>query len=96
MKGNMRKKKTILKRSILTLIAVVCVVLLVVARQAGDVGIVQTSNGYHVMYFVSTNENPYWYDQAETSLKSSAYNEWYSAITDGVEAEQLSGMKYVG
>lgn len=66
------------------------------ARQAGDVGIVQTSNGYHVMYFVSTNENPYWYDQAETSLKSSAYNEWYSAITDGVEAEQLSGMKYVG
>ena len=37
MKGNMRKKKTILKRSILTLIAVVCVVLLVVARQAGDV-----------------------------------------------------------
>lgn len=66
------------------------------ARQAGDVGIVQTSNGYHVMYFVSTNENPYWYDQAETSLKSSAYNEWYAAITDGVEAEQLSGMKYVG
>ena len=37
MKGNMRKKKTILKRSILTLIAVVCVVLLVIARQAGDV-----------------------------------------------------------
>ena len=66
------------------------------ARQAGDVGIVQTSYGYHVMYFVSTNENPYWYDQAETSLKSSAYNEWYAAITDGVEAEQLSGMKYVG
>lgn len=48
------------------------------------------------MYFVSTNENPYWYVQAETSLKSSAYNEWYAAITDGVEAEQLSGMKYVG
>ena len=28
------------------------------ARQAGDVGIVQTDYGYHVMYFVSTNENP--------------------------------------
>ena len=66
------------------------------SRQAGDTGIVQTSYGYHVMYFVSTNENPYWYVQAETSLKSSAYNEWYAAITDGVEAEQLSGMKYVG
>lgn len=66
------------------------------ARQSGDTGIVESSNGYHVMYFVSTNENPYWYDQAETFLKSDAYNEWYSAITDGVEAEQLSGMKYVG
>ena len=66
------------------------------ARQAGDVGIVQTSYGYHVMYFVGQSENPYWYDQAESSLKSDAYNEWYSAITDGVEAEQLSGMKYVG
>ena len=66
------------------------------SRQAGDTGIVQTSYGYHVMYFVSTNENPYWYVQAETSLKSDAYNEWYAAITDGVEAEQLSGMKYVG
>ena len=66
------------------------------ARQSGDTGIVESSNGYHVMYFVSTNENPYWYVQAETSLKSSAYNEWYAAITDGVEAEQLSGMKYVG
>ena len=66
------------------------------SRQPGDTGIVQTSYGYHVMYFVSTNENPYWYVQAETSLKSSAYNEWYAVITDGVEAEQLSGMKYVG
>ena len=66
------------------------------ARQAGDTGIVQTSYGYHVMYFVSTSENPYWYDQAVISLKSAAYNEWYSSITDGVEAEQLDGMKYVG
>ena len=66
------------------------------SRQPGDTGIVQTSYGYHVMYFVSTNENPYWYVQAETSLKSSAYNKWYAAITDGVEVEQLSGMKYVG
>ena len=40
------------------------------SRQPGDTGIVQTSYGYHVMYFVSTNENPYWYVQAETSLKS--------------------------
>ena len=66
------------------------------SRQAGDTGIVQTSYGYHVMYFVGTSENPYWYDQAENSLKSAAYSDWYAAITDGITAEQLSGMKYVG
>ena len=66
------------------------------SRQPGDTGIVQTSYGYHVMYFVGQSENPYWYDQAENALKSSAYDEWYSSITDGVEAEQLDGMKYVG
>ena len=66
------------------------------SRQPGDTGIVESSNGFHVMYFVSTSENPYWYDQAETTLKSNAYDEWYSSITDGVEAEQLDGMKYVG
>ena len=66
------------------------------ARQAGDVGIVQTDYGYHVMYFVSTSENPYWYDQALNSLKNPAYSEWYSSATEGVEAEKLDGMKYVG
>ena len=66
------------------------------ARQAGDVGIVQTDYGYHVMYFVSTSENPYWYDQALNSLKNTAYSEWYSSATEGVEAEKLDGMKYVG
>ena len=66
------------------------------ARQAGDVGIVQTDYGYHVMYFVSTSENPYWYDQALNSLKNTSYSEWYSSATEGVEAEKLDGMKYVG
>ena len=66
------------------------------ARQSGDTGIVESSNGYHVMYFVETNPQPYWYYKADLDLKNDAYDEWYAAITDGVEAEQLSGMKYVG
>ena len=65
-------------------------------RQAGDTGIVQTSYGYHVMYFVETNEEPLLVRSGGTSLQNSAYTRWYAAITDGVEAEQLSGMKYVG
>ena len=34
--------------------------------------------------------------KADLDLKNDAYDEWYAGITDGVEAEQLSGMKYVG
>lgn len=66
------------------------------ARQPGDVEIVESSYGFHVMYFVETNPQPYWYYKADLDLKNDAYNEWYTGITDGVEAEQLSGMKYVG
>ena len=66
------------------------------ARQSGDVEIVETSYGFHVMYFVETNPQPCWYYKADLDLKSNAYTEWYNGITDGVEAEQLDGMKYVG
>ena len=66
------------------------------ARQSGDVEIVETSYGFHVMYFVETNPQPCWYYKADLDLKSNAYTEWYNGITDGVEVEQLDGMKYVG
>lgn len=30
------------------------------SRQSGDTGIVESEYGFHVMYFVETNELPYW------------------------------------
>ena len=66
------------------------------ARKAGDTDIVQTDYGYHVMYFVGTSDTPYWKVAAEHDLHIDAYNEWFSAITEGVEGEKLDGMKYVG
>ena len=35
------------------------------ARKAGDTDIVETSYGYHIMYFSSTGEHAYWYVRAE-------------------------------
>lgn len=35
------------------------------ARKPGDTGIVKTSYGYHIMYFSSQCEHPYWYVCAE-------------------------------
>ena len=65
-------------------------------RQPGDTGIVQTSYGYHVMYFVGTGDEPYWKVKAASDLKSSDTQSWLTEQLDGVDSEQLDGMQYVG
>ena len=65
-------------------------------RQQGDTGIIESEYGYHVMYFVETNELPYWEYIATKTLRNSDVTEWYNAITDGVTAEKLDGIEYVG
>lgn len=38
------------------------------ARKPGDTGIVESENGYHVMYFVEKNEEPLWKSQIREAL----------------------------
>ena len=66
------------------------------ARKAGDTDIVQTDYGYHVMYFVGISDTEYWKIAAEYDLHTADYDEWFKSFTEGVEGEQLDGMKYVG
>lgn len=40
------------------------------SRKAGDVGIVQTQYGYHIMYFVGTSGTPIWEENAKSALSS--------------------------
>lgn len=40
------------------------------ARRAGDVDIVQTQYGYHIMYFVGTSGTPIWKVNAESAIAS--------------------------
>lgn len=61
------------------------------ARRPGDTGIVQTMHGYHVMYFVSRALSSTWRETAAAAIASDRL----AALSEGVEAEQLSGMKYV-
>ena len=66
------------------------------SRQSGDTGIIESEYGYHVMYFVETNELPYWEYKATNTLRNADVSEWYDSITDGVTAEQRDGIQYVG
>ena len=65
------------------------------SRKTGDTGVVETSYGYHVMYFVGT-DLPYWQVQVTNALKSNDYNTWYTALTKDYTATQHSfGIQYV-
>ncbi len=62
------------------------------SRKAGDTGIVETTYGYHVMYFVGT-DLPYWQVRCESGL----YSDWQNGIYDGATVkEHALGLKAVG
>ena len=66
-------------------------------RKAGDTGIVKTTYGQHIMYFVGYGETPYWYYACNNALVSNAYTEWQTEMTDSVTTEETeSGMAQIG
>lgn len=66
------------------------------SRKSGDTGIVETTYGYHVMYFVGTDE-PKWKIQVREDLADEDLNTWYAEKTEGYTAEQNEkGIQYVG
>lgn len=68
------------------------------SRQPGDTGIVETSYGYHVMYFsgYSTEYNSYQDYLVENTLRSSDYNAWFDAKAESYPiSENGFGMLFV-
>lgn len=65
------------------------------SRQTGDTGIVETTYGYHVMYFVGT-DLPYWQVQVTNAMQTKDRSDWIASLTENITAEEGSGMKYVG
>ena len=65
------------------------------SRKAGDTDVVETSYGYHVMYFVGENV-PYWQLVADQALRHEAQDKWLEDMVADAVITQNSGMKYVG
>lgn len=65
------------------------------SRKAGDVGIVETENGYHLMYFVGNGEHNYRDTMIINALTQKDYQEWYNGITEPVTGEKKLGMRLV-
>ncbi|MBP0973660.1 MAG: peptidylprolyl isomerase [Oscillospiraceae bacterium] len=67
------------------------------SRKSGDTGIVETSYGVHVMYFVKDN-GPKWKVSVSNALKSQAYEKWiadleatYTVNVDTEAAHSIDG-----
>ncbi len=60
------------------------------SRKAGDVGIVETTYGYHIMYFIQT-ETTTWADTIRNDLAAEKYNEFTEELVagDNVKASEL-------
>ena len=51
-------------------------------HEVGDTGIIESSYGYHVMYFSGYGTN-YRMKLVEDQLRSDAYDAWFSSVTEG-------------
>lgn len=64
-------------------------------RRSGDTGVVDSTYGAHVMYFVGTGL-PVWQSQAVTTLKNEALAEWIGELVKDAAVQRRSfGMKFV-
>ncbi len=61
------------------------------SRKAGDVGIVETTYGYHIMYFIKT-ETTTWSDTIRADLAAEKYNELSEELVagDNVKAGEIA------
>lgn len=62
------------------------------SRKAGDVGIVQTQYGYHIMYFVGTSGTPIWEENAKSALSSDDS----TSAADKLEKSYTAKMNWFG
>ena len=68
------------------------------AREPGDVSIVKTSYGWHIMYFVSRHEDPEWVESIRSSITEDLLKEYEDGLTKETEntATTTAFTKYAG
>ena len=51
-------------------------------RKPGDTGMVKTSHGYHIMYFVDTTDTLYWYETAASDYMNDTMTDWINQVRE--------------
>ena len=66
------------------------------SREPGDTGIVKTSYGYHIMYFVGQGDQIAWEEAVRSDLFNADYTAWEDALVEGYEiTRDETAMGYV-
>ncbi|MCX7615477.1 MAG: peptidylprolyl isomerase, partial [Clostridiales bacterium] len=66
------------------------------ARKPGDTGIVETSYGYHIMYFIGKGED-YWIAQVKDTLVTNAYDDFMKQLEKKYKYKEHSvGLSFTG
>ncbi len=63
------------------------------SRQAGDVGVVETEYGYHLIYFVKATDKTFRNYMIENTMRDNDYNAWFEATVDAVVTTTLNTSK---
>lgn len=65
-------------------------------RKAGDTGIVKSTYGQHIMYFVGYGSNEYWHSTCTQDMTNEAYNQWQEDLIADITAETHKAMNLIG
>ena len=65
------------------------------ARKTGDCEIIETTYGYHIMYFVGEAES-YYETAVDSAVRSERYADFIESATEGFEVSELMGYDSVG
>lgn len=55
------------------------------ARKPGDTGIIETTYGYHIMYYVNNDNPEKWYDECKDAIASAAVDSFNTSVIEGDE-----------
>lgn len=65
------------------------------SRKPGDTGLVETTYGVHIMYYVGESDQTYQNYQAESAIIADKYETWYDGASEGYAPAQKAAMCFV-
>ncbi len=64
-------------------------------HKPGDTGIIKTSYGYHIMYYVGGDATPTWENEVRTALSADTYNDFFNGITEDISEKTVRNEKII-